>query len=321
MNLKSINLKKKIMITVLLSFIMAVSFLSAQTSEFNTIDDNGNRVGKWLFYLNNELTSIDDSLNCTFYKIVNYVSGRPIGYVNYYYKSGKLYFQTPVKSIDPDVYTDGEVKFFTETGEKTKTLNYRDGLLNGMAQYLFPDGKPYLQGNYTDNIRTGLWKQWDAKGNYGIGGFFNEKPEGKWTFYYPDGSLKSEGRFHDGIQTGVWTEYRESGEIAEGNYVNGLPDGTWVCRFKNEKPCYIGSYNKGLKDGYWQEWDIMGRLSKGNYRNNLQDGTWILSDAGGNKILEGNYTEGKEDGLWLRYDTPGNVIERTMYKNGEPVKK
>lgn len=308
-------------VTIMFIFIiLSCIIISEQLIAINSFDDNGKRIGKWLVYLDKNLHAVEDSTNYQFYKTANYVTGRPIGYVSYYYKSGKLYFQTPVRSLDPDVYVDGEIKYFSENGDTLKILNYYMGYLEGPAIFNYQDGSPHFQGNFTNGKRSGIWKQWDKDGNYGIGKYSNDLPEGQWTFYYADGSLKSEGRFHKGVQTGVWAEYRENGDIAEGIYVNGQPDGTWVCRYKNEKPCFIGSYKNGLKDGYWQEWDILGRLSKGNYVKDLKEGNWTLYDSYGNKIIEGGYLNGKEDGEWKRYDKLGNTIETSVFKDGEKIK-
>jgi len=307
-------------ICMLIATMVVCTGLSAQLSAPNLTESNGNRVGKWIFCLDENLNEITDSTDCTYYKVVNYVTGRPIGFVNYYYKSGKMYFQTPVRSLNPDVYSDGEIRFFSESGDKIKTITYQNGVENGLAVYYYSDGKEQLQGNYTDGKKSGIWKQWDPDGKYGIGSFANDLPEGKWTFYYADGSLRSEGKFHNGIQSGVWTEYTETGDTAEGTYLNGLPEGTWVCQYKNKKPCYIGSYSKGLKDGFWQEWDIMGRLSRGSYLNDAREGTWTLLDPNGNKLMEGNYSNGKEEGPWKRFDKAGNVVETIQFQNGVRIK-
>jgi len=111
---------------------------------------------------------------------------------------------------------DGEIKYFAPNGDILRILSYQNGMLNGQADYFYPDGKPQFHGNYTDDKRSGVWKEWDEDGKYGIGSYDDDIPEGKWTFYYADGSVKSEGKFHKGKQTGVWTEYRENGDIAEG---------------------------------------------------------------------------------------------------------
>jgi antitoxin component YwqK of YwqJK toxin-antitoxin module len=315
-------MQRRILGAIFLVF-MALYFvrIPAQNTTSSLADDTNNRTGRWVFYLDADLNASPDSLNFTYTKVVNYVSGRPIGFVNYYYKSGKLYFQTPVKSLDPDIFSDGEIRYFSENGDKLKTVNYLNGMLNGMAEEYFPDGKLKKQGLYTDGQKSGIWKQWEQDGKYGIGSFENDVPEGKWTFYYADGAIKSVGKFKDGIQSGVWTEYSATGDIAEGTYLNGLPEGTWVSRYKNDKPRYIGSFNKGLKEGYWQEWDALGSLSKGNYLNDARDASWTILDSNGNKLAEGNYLNGKEDGIWKRFDAVGNVIETILYQNGVLLKQ
>jgi uncharacterized protein len=306
-------------INIIAMIIVVLAFCSAGwavSQGLNSSDADGKRIGKWVIALDKGLNETEDSLNISYYKIANYVSGKAIGFVNYHYKSGKIYFQTPLKSSNPDVYTDGEIKFFSEPGIIIRSLNYIDGKLNGQAIYYYPDGKPQLQGNFTDNVRTGIWKQWNQNGGYGIGAFENEKPEGKWTFYYEDGSVQSEGKFHEGVQAGLWTEIRENGDTAIGIYLNGFPEGEWNCQFKNGKPCYQGSYIKGKREGSWKEWNVIGEMSQGSYANDKKTGNWKFFNQEGIKTMEGNYLDDLEDGEWVKYDSMGNVIESKSYSNG-----
>lgn len=306
-------------IYIILILIVFISAIQAQIDAPNKTDASGVRIGKWMLLLNSDLQTTENADSAAYYKVINYVSGKAIGFVNYYYKSGKQYFQTPVKSIDPDVYTDGEIKYFNPNGDVIRVLSYQNGLLNGQADYYYPDGKPHFHGIYTDGQRTGVWKQWDIDGKYGIGSFKEEVPEGSWTFYYADGSLRSAGRFHLGKKNGIWTEYSENGDIAEGNYLDGLTDGTWICRYKNNKPCFYGSYRLGKMNGFWKEWNILGQLSQGNYIDDVRDGTWTFLDAQGNKTSEGTYLAGKQDGEWRKYDNIGNIIETSLFKDGVKV--
>ncbi len=317
-----VGLTYKMTRNTLLALIILVIYtlvLNAQNNVTNKTDANGTRTGKWILPLDKDLNTIVSADSEAYHKVITYVTGKPIGFVNYYYKSGKLFFQTPVKSIDPDVYTDGEIKFFTPAGNVLKVLSYQNGRLNGQADYFYPDGKPLFHGNYIDDKKSGVWKQWEENGQYGIGSFKDELPDGKWTFYYTDGSLKSEGKFHNGKQTGVWTEYRENGDVAEGNYTDGIPDGTWVCNYNNDKPLFYGSYRMGKKNGFWKEWDLIGQLSQGNYIDDIQDGVWTMFDTQGNKLIESTYLKGKQDGEWKRFDNIGNVIETKMFKDGQEV--
>jgi antitoxin component YwqK of YwqJK toxin-antitoxin module len=306
----------------LVSTLLISSFtLYAEIKGTNALDKDNARTGKWVLHLNKELSVVSDSLPFTYYKVINYVTGKPIGYVNFLYKSGKLYFQTPVKALDPDVYSDGKIRFLADTGDTIKTLTYRDGVLNGEAKYFFPNGKPSLEGYYKDNKQSGLWKKWDENGGYGIGSLENEMPEGTWTYYYPDGAVKSEGKFSKGKQTGIWTEYKENGDNASGNYSNGFPEGTWTGSYQNGNPSFKGNYTKGRKDGYWQEWDLLGNRSEGSYDNNEREGLWALFDATGLKMMEGSYLHSKENGQWKKFDSLGNAFETMEFNNGVKVEQ
>jgi hypothetical protein len=53
----------------------------------------------------------------------------------------------------------------------------------------------------------------------------------------------------------------------------------------------------------------------------LNDGLFSSYYTNAVKESEGNYTSGKQDGLWQRWDSSGNIIDSSVYNNGEIVMK
>jgi len=299
-----------------LALLLCSQFAWGQNASINQRDKSGLPTGKWIFFLDNELKPIADSVNYVYYKTVNFTDGVPKGFVNYYYKSGKLYFQTTVVSLNPDMYSDGKITFYSESGEKIKELTYAQGNLNGWAVYYFPDGKIRMEGNYLENKKSGIWKQWNEDGSYSLGNYDNDIPEGGWTYYSAKGELQAEGKLHNGKRTGKWFLYGEGGEREEGSYLSGKREGNWLGFYSDGTPYFQGSYKQDEREGLWKEWSPAGELSQGNYAQNLRTGLWTFYDPKGKKISEGNYLNGKKDGQWLHYNSAGQIVKTETYKDG-----
>jgi len=308
---------KRILRTVLL--LTFTILLQANTvNPNNQTDADGKRTGRWVIALDKDLQPGADSLKSPFYKTVNYVQGKPTGFVNYFYRSGRLHFQAQVTSTDPDVFTDGTIKYYSESGEIQKVLTYIHNKLNGEAAFYYPDGKPQRQGYYTDDRKTGVWKEWDKSGNYGIGAYSNDQPDGAWIYYKADGSLLSEGRFRKGLKTGKWTEYLPDGRIETGSYQRGAKQGAWSCLDAKGQPCYEGAYANNQKSGFWKEWSAEGELARGEYRNGKREGTWTFFRPGGSKAMEGSYTDGLQTGVWNRFNKLGTITETINHSPSPP---
>jgi antitoxin component YwqK of YwqJK toxin-antitoxin module len=294
---------------IALILILTICLQAAPVNLYNQTDPDGIRTGRWVIPLDKDLQPSPDSLNSPFYKVINYLQGKPTGFVNYFYRSGRLYFQALMQSVEPDVLADGTVKYYSESGEILQVLNYIHNKLNGEAFYYYADGRPQRQGYYTDDRQTGIWKEWDKSGNYGIGTYSNDQRDGAWIFYNADGTLQAEGKFCKGLKTGKWTEYLPDGRIETGVYSRGVRQGAWSCHDAKGQPCYEGAFDNNQKNGLWKEWNPQGELAQGEYRNGKREGSWTFYRTGGSKAAQGSYSEGVESGIWQKFNELGIVTE------------
>ena len=78
--------------------------------------------------------------------------------------------------------------------------------------------------------------------------------------------------------------------------------------------CSVDSF--GLKQGAYEETDSFGLSETGTYVNNLKHGPFQVKENGHLKC-EGMYFFGKYQGLLYRYAPNGQMIEKSIYINGE----
>lgn len=57
------------------------------------------------------------------------------------------------------------VEWHPATTRPRQSCHYYRGQPEGSFTAWYPDGKPWVQGQYTDGQKTGKWQQWDVSGN------------------------------------------------------------------------------------------------------------------------------------------------------------
>ncbi|MGD9732230.1 MAG: toxin-antitoxin system YwqK family antitoxin [Desulfamplus sp.] len=148
--------------------------------------------------------------------------------------------------------TDGQSHgFYQEWYDALRTKLWRQGLYcngkkNGIWTYCWQDtGNKYQEVSYIDDIRNGIWVEWDKDGNkIKEGNYLNDKETGIWTWWYENGNKADEGSYTNGLQTGLWTSWYENGfKKAEGNYTNGGQSGLWAYWHENGSCHYVYDYD------------------------------------------------------------------------------
>jgi hypothetical protein len=74
----------------------------------------------------------------------------------------------PGKSLwceSPDKTRAQWIEWHPKTTQPRQSCSYRSGHPEGSFTAWYPDGKPWVQGQFADGQKTGKWKQWDAGGN------------------------------------------------------------------------------------------------------------------------------------------------------------
>jgi antitoxin component YwqK of YwqJK toxin-antitoxin module len=107
-------------------------------------------------------------------------------------------------------YADGSakvVRFFKEDG--------RDKTLVKECLY-YPNHQKYMEGEYKNGKREGVWKSWNENGNlWSEGTFKNGLDEGLRTIYHENGKKFIEGYYTNGKKTGIWKFYDENGNFVK----------------------------------------------------------------------------------------------------------
>lgn len=209
----------------------------------------------------------------------------------------------------------------------------REGRKQGLWKFFYKNGSVQLEGNYSNDLREGYFKEYDPQGNLmSVTKYLqgvkqeNAKELSKLEVkvdYYPDGKPKIIARYFNGIPEGVRREYDEEGNIARG-YVflngiivgrgitseTGIKDGPWKEYYEDGKLRAEGKYKKGKAVGPWKFYFRSGKLEQeGNYnaRGNYE-GVWRWYYESGNLLREEEYLDGKRDGEIVEYSDSGQVI-------------
>jgi hypothetical protein len=138
---------------------------------------NGLREGKWIEYINHDMTKVATSP--IGYRLVIYKAGKPYGIYREYYISGKLKGEAIyVKGVK-----EGVEKSFDENGTLVHEANYTNGEENGMEKNYNEIGKLLYTCNYVNGSKNGFEKWYYENGNLRWETFSIEGKEGK-TIYY-----------------------------------------------------------------------------------------------------------------------------------------
>jgi len=165
--------------------------------------------------------------------------------------------------------------------EDIRKKRYNGKYING--RYIYGDGQYYL-GEYKNNIPNGKGIKYNKNGiKLYEGDFINGKFEGYGTYIRDDG-LKYIGQWKNGLSHGKGTMYYPDGNIKyEGDWANNKYDG-FGKEFQKNGLYYIGQFKNGKLNGKATEYYPNGKIK--------YEGYWV------NDKLEGNGIYKWEDGYY-----------------------
>ena len=200
-------------------FILFFGTASQAQSDFNKIDEKGNKHGLWKgFYDESKRTRYEGNFN----------HGKEIGVFTYFddTKAQSVIATRAFSKIDNSAYTifydqkknivtegkvigkihEGTWKYYHENSKVIMTLeNYKNGNLEGLKSVYYPSGKLAEETNYKKNIKEGFYKKYAEKGilleesNYKNGEF-----HGQAVYKDPDGNVVAKGIYKEGKKVGIW---------------------------------------------------------------------------------------------------------------------
>lgn len=227
--------------------------------------------------------------------------------------------------------------------------SYKNDMIEGKYT-VFRDLKRMLEGSVAETDSTKLRK-------ITTGFFSNNKRTGYWKNYDLTGTLISEGNYADSLKTGKWKYYNPkiidnnnndldySGKLyLEENYRNDKLNGECIrysyfedievpCDDDKEKICTEKKFIKILEKSNYLEDELNGSyeflndqneiLAKGNYLNGKENGKWLLKNESpvikwkGITTEIGDFSYGKKQGEWNRYDDDNQLLEKYYYVNSQ----
>jgi len=264
----------------------------------------------------------------------------PDGYKKFYYENGKISSEGTMRNGKPDGYwktyfengilksegnrvnflLDSTWKFYDETGKLVLTINYKNGLKNGLrVTYL---EKEIIAENFENDIKQGLT-----------------------TYYYPDSTINRTVNFVNGREDGLSKEYGEDGRVItlttyKKGYVvsrerinrldsEGRKQWAWKFFHPNGLVKTEGKYKNDLKNGYFKDYDEKGKLlstSKwidGEQQKDAAELTKLEIEKeyypdGTVKSFQG-YKNGLPEGVRREFAEDGTIVAGYIFKDGKKV--
>ncbi|TSA28013.1 MAG: hypothetical protein D4R67_04975 [Bacteroidetes bacterium] len=202
--------------------------------------EDGSREGHWIeYYPGGTLKAEGD-----------YKADKKTGKWNYFHPNGRLE-QTGV--YNKEGKPEGTWKWYYDSGQLLREENYYRGKKDGLSEEFDEEGiliekgeyldgledGPWFQcvgdwcqrGSYRDGLRNGLWVAYNLqigeKGTDSLlifkGGFLEDLPDGKHSYYWDNGKIRDEGMYVMGNKEGDWIKYNYDGTLFMIiSYINGI---------------------------------------------------------------------------------------------------
>ncbi len=134
---------------------------------------------------------------------------------------------------------------FKHTKEEISVLASDKKIKHGVYK-LYYDDKLSVEGNYSNNLKDGIWKEYDFKGK----------------------TITKEYNYKNDTLHGYFVEFYSGKHVRKsGNYINGLMDGIWEFYDFDHKLFEKGSYSNGNEIGIWEFYTNGDLVQKYNFDN------------------------------------------------------
>lgn len=257
----------------------------------------------------------------------------------FYDKSGKI--------IDEGKKKGGAFYFkgYTPYGQLDSEGNYDiSGGKQGNWKYYSPNGILITEGEYQENMATGLHKTYYPTGEKeSVQEYIKDTLQGYYAYFYLTGQLRQQGYYKDGQEHGEWRSYYVDGKLKSVNYyhkgslnnlqeyfaVDGTLDYTETYKYgelveetyydENQKPYEIIDYT-ALPEG---EYKLIKKHPDGSNRlivnvlNGVKHGEFLEYAIDGTLLQKGYYVNGAEHGPWTIYYSNGKIKRELAFDRGE----
>lgn len=128
----------------------------------------------------------------------------------------------------------------------------------------YKENQIFEEGNYLNNKKTGLWKQFYETGAIKSEiTYKNNLPFGYAKFYFRNGNISEEGNWENYKWNGSYKYYYEGGQLRyDWKFVNGVRESTQKYYFENGKLNFEGEWKNGGENGTIKEYNEDGSLKE-----------------------------------------------------------
>jgi len=221
------------------------------------------------------------------------------------YREGEMTTENFVNDIK-----QGPSTYYYPDGKIRLIINFVDGLENGIARELAPDGSVITYMEYKKGFLVSR-ERINRKDSKGL-------KQGRWKFFYDDFTIKQEGIFKDDKKNGYFKDYDENGSLLTvKKYMNDVEqiEAPELTSLKIKTDYYpsgkvktVASYNGEVAEGIRREYNEEGKITAGYvFTKGALTGEGIVDE------------EGTKEGEWREYYLDGTLRSIGTYVKGKPV--
>jgi antitoxin component YwqK of YwqJK toxin-antitoxin module len=158
-----------------------------------------------------------------------------------------------------DKYEDGKTR--VERQVALYSDEHRES--DGYYREFYPNGKPFIDGNYRQGKQHGEWSYFFDNGQLQRKVTYQDgRLHGEWDRFRADGTLAAKHSYENGLRHGIWQTFDATGKqlLQEEVYSHGKPNGTMKAWHPNGKLKVQVEVKDGVSHGRTQQWDENGKL-------------------------------------------------------------
>ncbi len=208
--------------------------------------------------------------------------------------------------------------FYPKNGD---SLNYSGNFSNYKKDAVLSS-----DGFYTIPVQYGPYLEYAGeKGSVKTinGQYTNNYKTGKWTTWYASGKIKSEGAYSPlyNWENGEWKEWYENGQLkSDIDYCNSNPCGKFRMWYENGNPKTIGEYVNSKRSGDFLYYYENGNISR---KESYTEGKLVSFQEwyqSGQASLSRQYSfYGQLEGKQILWFENGKIKSEEEFKNGIPI--
>ncbi len=221
------------------------------------------------------------------------------------YRQGEVMSENFVNDVK-----EGPSTYYYADGKVRLIINFVNGLEEGIARELAPDGTVITYMEYKKGFLVSR-ERINRKDTKGL-------KQGRWKYFYDNNTVKLEGVFKDDRKNGYFKDYDENGMLLTvKKFVNDVEqvEAPELTSLKIKTDYYpsgnvktVASYNGDVPEGVRREYDEQGKITAGYiFTKGAMTGEGIVDE------------EGIKEGEWREFYTDGTLRSVGTYSKGKPI--